>query len=76
MKRELTYQFDLDIERVHLIINMKCDVQVWWKSGKRKIATKNSLKLAGTEKYFDVREKLSIIAKIVIENGVIQEKKT
>jgi hypothetical protein len=34
---------------------MKCDVQLWWKSGKRKIATKNSLKLTGTEKYFDVR---------------------
>lgn len=48
MKRELSYQFDLDIERVHLVINMKCDVQVWWKSGKRKIATKNSLKLTGT----------------------------
>lgn len=48
MKRQLSYQFDLDIERVYLLINMKCDVQVWWKSGKGKIATKNSIKLAGT----------------------------
>lgn len=48
MKRELSYQFDLDIERIHLLINMKCDVQVWWKLGKSKMATKNSIKLAGT----------------------------
>ena len=47
MRRELSYQFDLDIERVSLQINMKCDVQVWWKSGKGKIATKNAIRLSG-----------------------------
>lgn len=49
MKRELSYQFDLEIERVYLNThNIKCDVQMWWKSGKGKISTKNSIKLAGT----------------------------
>ena len=48
MRRDLGYQIDLDIERVYLAISMKCDVQIWWRSGKGKIATKNSIKLAGT----------------------------
>lgn len=55
---------------------MKCDVQVWWKSSKNKIVTKNSIKLDGSEKYFDVKEKLSILAKIVLENGIIRPKKS
>ena len=76
MRRQLSYQFDLDIERVSLLVNMKCDVQVWWKSGKGKIATKNAIRLSGNQKYFDVNEKLSIIAKLVIDNGMMKEKKT
>ena len=76
MIRELSYQFDLDIERVYLDVNMKCDVQVWWKCGKNKIMTMNAIKLAGREKYFDVTEKLSIISKIVLENGIIRPRKS
>lgn len=72
MNRDLSYQFDLDIERVYLCINMKCGVHIWWKSGKSKIASKNAIKLAGTEKYFDVNEKLSIITKMTMEDGIIK----
>jgi hypothetical protein len=55
---------------------MRCEVQIWWKSGKHKIITKNSIKLTGDEKYFDVHEKLSILAKIIMENGVLRARKT
>jgi hypothetical protein len=45
---------------------MRCDVQLYWRSGKGKIYTKNPIRLMGSENYFDVNEKLSIMGKVIL----------
>lgn len=47
MLRSYQYQFDLDLDRVHLEIPFACAVELWWRKGNKKITTKRRIELTG-----------------------------
>jgi hypothetical protein len=47
INKEFKYEFKLDVQKVYLRIPSECSIQIWWRRGKSKITTQNSIKLKG-----------------------------